>query len=189
MEEPLLEQEAPVQNQEHPAMWDEFGYVDDEAGNGNEIQGMIPPAAVFDQIEENNENAGVGQMYDQNIGHQNQGPGVQIRRTARRSGRMDSRCIGIINKCHSRMTLEYSRRRSFRGTVTIEMSGMGTKDSFTISKRHSRTCQEYSWHRQIRGTILIKTQFLNGIKDKGDMAQHRLRGNRADSFHMLIAKG
>ena len=115
--------------------------------------------------------------------------GFKCSRTARRSGRMDSRCIEIINKCQSRTNLEYSWRRSFRGTVTIEMSGMGTKDSFTISKRHSRTCQEYSWHLQIRGTILIKTQFLNGIKDKGDMAQHRLRGNRADSFHMLIDKG
>ena len=73
MEHPQQEQEAPGQDQENPEMWDGFGYVDYEAGNGNEIQGMIPPAAVFEQIEENEENAGVGQMYDQNIGHQHQG--------------------------------------------------------------------------------------------------------------------
>ena len=78
MEEPLLEQEAPGQDQEHPAMWDEFGYVDDEAGNGNEIHGMIPPAAILDQMEGNNENAGDGQIHDQNLGHQHQGPGVQM---------------------------------------------------------------------------------------------------------------
>ena len=79
--------------------------------------------------------------------------GFKCSRTARRSGRTDSRFTEITNKCHSRTYLEYSRRRSFRETGTIKMSGMGNKDSFTINKHLSRTCKEYRRLHQIRGTI------------------------------------
>ena len=71
------EQEAQDQPQDNQEDWDEFGWMDDDNGDGNEAQALIPPVVNFGQADENHANAAEQEPHQGIVNH-HQVPGNQL---------------------------------------------------------------------------------------------------------------